>query len=459
MSPLSGRRPGRDTVGSEAQEDLAEALAQARAELGAVHASTSWRVTAPLRMLSGWLRRSAIPESVPSGSVSGPHSRWVPDPTTIAAGPRVPLEGPGRPMDPASLELHWILPDAATASGGGHMTIFRHVRFLERQGHRQTLWLRPPWFHDTPVEAMETIRTHYQALGDAVRVQFLPDDVREISGDAVIATDFWTVYPVLAMNRFRERCYLVQDYEADFHPRGAIYHLARNSYGFGLRTLCAGSWLFRRMTEEFGAWARQWDLAYDSSFYFRRGETDPARGIAVPDEPSIAFYHRPSTPRRAVELGLTALRMLHSRSVRFHVHFFGEPLASSPPYAHTDHGTLDASRLGDLYRACDLGMVFSATNYSLIPLEMMACGLPVLELDSECTRAVFPPGALFLAKPDPEIIAEVLGEALVSEERRREVVRKAFAFTADLDWERSSRALEQAIREALQEHASTRKSG
>ena len=45
--------------------------------------------------------------------------------------------------------------------------------------------------------------------------------------------------------------------------------------------------------------------------------------------------------------------------------------------------------LADLYRRATVGVVFSATNYSLIPHEMMACGLPVVELDGESTRADF----------------------------------------------------------------------
>jgi glycosyltransferase involved in cell wall biosynthesis len=205
------------------------------------------------------------------------------------------------------------------------------------------------------------------------------------------------------------------------------------------------------MKSEFGCWARQWDLAYDSRHYFPRIEDAPGGPAAESGAPpSIAFYHRPSTPRRVVELAVAALRLLHGRSVTFHVHFFGEPLPETPPYPHTDHGTLDAAGLGALYRACDLGVVFSATNYSLIPLEMMACGLPVLELDSDCARTVFPEGTLFLAPPDPAAIAQALEAALASAERRRQVAEQALSFIAGLKWERSSRALEQGLLDGLQ---------
>lgn len=468
MKDETRREPAVAQESSAASEEVVqvrELAAGLRAELDAVYASASWRITAPLRAIVQALRgrrRSPDPtfdeaagtETVQHALIAGDanaSSPWRPDPATIAINPRVPLAGCDRPLDPASLDLHWVLPDAATGSGGGHMTIFRHVRFLEQQGHRQTLWLRPPWFHETPDGARQTIETFYQPIGERVRVAFLPDEVSSLSGDAVIATDFWTVYPVLAMDRFRERFYLVQDFEADFHPRGAAHQLARNSYTFGLKALCAGPWLFNKMKSEFGCWARQWDLAYDPRHYFPRDDAAPAGPAAGSDAtPSIAFYHRPSTPRRAVELAVAALSVLHGRAVAFHVHFFGEPLPETPPYPHTDHGTLDAAGLGALYRACDLGMVFSATNYSLIPLEMMACGLPVLELDSDCAQAVFPEGTLFLAPPDPAAIARALEAALGSAERRRHVAENARSFIAGLEWERSSRALEQGLLEGLQ---------
>jgi glycosyltransferase involved in cell wall biosynthesis len=63
-------------------------------------------------------------------------------------------------------------------------------------------------------------------------------------------------------------------------------------------------------------------------------------------------------------------------------------------------------------------MVFSASNYSLIPMEMMACGLPVVELDAESTRAVFPEGSVAFAPPTPHEMADVLQRVIESAEER-----------------------------------------
>ena len=42
--------------------------------------------------------------------------------------------------------------------------------------------------------------------------------------------------------------------------------------------------------------------------------------------------------------------------------------------------------LADLYRESTIGMVFSTTNPSLVPYEMMACGLPVIDLKTDYSR-------------------------------------------------------------------------
>jgi O-antigen biosynthesis protein len=456
------------------ETELAQALEtidSLSAELTAVYSSSSWRFTAPLRALFKFIRkqkkidRNTLPQPIEGASPASvadssnyKKSRWSPDPATIAINPRAALSGPGAPYDPTSINLHWIVPDAATGSGGGHMNIFRQILFFEKMGHRQTIWLRPPWFHESAEEAKRTIQEFYQPIGDQVRVAFLPEDVSGIHGDAVIATDFWTVYPAMAMSRFRERFYFIQDYEADFHPRGSSYFLARNSYQFGLKALCAGPWLFRMMSKTFGAWARQWEFAFDPQHYFLSATVGVTEGNQQTRSPlvnsemfNIAFYHRPSTPRRAVELAVATLHILHDRKMCFHVHLFGENILEIPVFDYTYHGALSPRELGVLYRSCDLGLVFSATNFSLIPIEMMACGLAVMEIDCECTHEVFPPGTLLRAPPDPIALADVMEEAVGSGKIRMDTVAAATSFISGLSWEKSCQTVAAAVLEGLTE--------
>jgi O-antigen biosynthesis protein len=63
----------------------------------------------------------------------------------------------------------------------------------------------------------------------------------------------------------------------------------------------------------------------------------------------------------------------------------------------------------EVYHNCHIGVVFSATNYSLVPLEMMACNLPV-EIDTESPRAIFKEGEVSFAAPDPGKIDDAIEE-------------------------------------------------
>ncbi len=129
---------------------------------------------------------------------------------------------------------------------------------------------------------------------------------------------------------------------------------------------------------------------------------------------------------------------------------FGQAdLSFSFSFPHTQRGCSRRPELADLYRACDLGLVFSTTNYSLIPLEMMACALPVVEIDTPSTRAVFTDGEVTLAKPSPYEIADAIEALLADPARRAEQVRRGRRFVEGTSWERSARAIEAAILERL----------
>lgn len=370
-------------------------------------------------------------------------NRWVHNTAAIARNRAQPLAPLTRSFNPESMNIHWIVPDFGPG-GGGHMSIFRMVRFLEIFGHRQTVWIQNPSVSRSERQAWENIRAWYQPI-DRVVIRFLPEEVEGISGDLVIATDMWTAFPAAQMSLMKERFYLVQDHEALFHTHGTFTYVAEMTYRMGFKAVCAGAWLQSICEGKYGLWTRSWELAYDPTHYY------PHEGERVEhDPPRIAFYARAATPRRAVELGREALLILHERGVRFRADLFGQDdPGARPPYEHVNHGLLTPAQLGDLYRSTDLGMVFSATNYSLIPMEMMACGLPVVELDGPSTRAVFPEGAVAFAPPTPHEIADVL-QRLIENRAERERLRRGGAdFVVGLSWEKSARALEAGLIEGL----------
>lgn len=354
---------------------------------------------------------------------------------------------PTRPLypsfNPLSLDIHWVIPDFLPGMGG-HMTIFRMVRFLEEMGHKQTVWLRSPARRRAPEQVQAEIMEHFQPTSPSVG--FLEDrHPSTMMGDVVIATDRWTAYPVAAMERFKARFYFVQDYEPFFYPIGSEFYLAEQTYRLGLDCLVCSRWLEEKM-RGFGNWTGRCHLAFDHETYFSQANL-PNCSNSVP---RIAFYARYATSRRCVELGMLALELLRRQGVRFEVDFFGsEFLEIEVDYPYVNHGILNHGQLAELYRRATMGIVFSATNYSLIPNEMMACGLPVLELDVESNRSEYPTGCIELVEPEPIAISNAVASLLRDPEKRASLARAGLQWTAQLSWSQSAKELESAIRTRL----------
>lgn len=80
-----------------------------------------------------------------------------------------------------------------------------------------------------------------------------------------------------------------------------------------------------------------------------------------------------------------------------------------------------------MYRNADLGIVFSTTNPSLVPYEMMACGCPVVDLDVEYALSKYgdDPNNVFLLSPLPNIMAQQLAGLLAQPETLRTCAENA----------------------------------
>ena len=363
-----------------------------------------------------------------------------------------PVAVPPAQSNPACLTIHWIVPDFSPGSGG-HMTIFRMIRALEDAGHRCKVWIEFASMKQTAAVSYDEIVKYYQCL--SAEVAFLKDGFFEATGDAVVATGWTTAHVAARATGFAAKYYFVQDHEPEFYPTGADRVLAEASYGFDLACICASPWLEQLMARRYGRWARHFHLAYDHEVYqppaaeVLAERFDPARTTPV----RIAVYARDHTARRCVQLALMALDKLGAEGVAMEVHFFGQkdlPFKFAG-YRAFSHGILSALELAALYARCDIGICFSGTNYSLVPQEMMATGLPVVELNTDSTRAIFPDGVVTFAGPDPDHIADRLKALIGDPGLRRAQMEVADAWVRQFTWEGAAVKVEAAIRDYLGE--------
>lgn len=424
-------------------ESLQRELEAVRTKKEWMERTFSWQVTTPLRLMRKWIqqrRRKA-------GSPSSPPPRGRPkDPVRalrflIDLPPAQSLTPPAGPLNRASLHLHWIVPDFRPGAGG-HMVIFKMMYHLQERGHRHTLWIMHPNQHKQPGEVITTLHEHFFPLNPDVKL-LDRDSLTDLQGDALIATDRWTTYYARAAAGVRAKFYFVQDFEPVFYPLGAEYLLTENTYHFGFQFIASSPWLKKKLHELGQNEVTTIDYAYDPTRYFLDEKVRR-------HEKTIVFYSRGATPRRAVELGFLALSLLYRIRQDVRIIFFGDhPKPYLLDFPYEDRGILSHRELGELYREATLGLVFSATNISLIPKEMMACGLPVIDLERENTVSSLPEGCASLVRPDPHAIAERIHSLLDDAATRQALAERALSYVQTLSWDKAGNVFHEALQKGI----------
>ncbi len=355
----------------------------------------------------------------------------------LRQGP-VALDGGAPPAEDAPLAVAIVIPPFRRGSGG-HRTIADLVRGLEDRGHRISLWLDDgEGRHAQDGDVAGMFAEYFGPVKAPVH-----HDVSGFSGaDVVMATGWQTVHRVLRLPGARARAYLVQDHEPEFFGTSAERTWSQETYGMGLHCICASPWLAALVREQYGASASAFDLGIDHGAYkpwpvHRRDDL-------------VLLYARAVTPRRAVPLGLLALEELHRRRPGVELMLFGDTTPVAAPFPHRHLGVLDREALAHAYNSATVGIVLSTTNPSLVPTEMLACGLPVVDLASDAMLDTFgADGPIALAAFDPLAIADATERLLDDLELRAEHMRMGLDLAATRTWAHAAEQVEAGLRAAL----------
>lgn len=355
----------------------------------------------------------------------------------LAAGPAGALLPPpdGRA---APLHAAFVVPYFQPGSGG-HMTIGNLVRGLEARGHRCSLWIDDPG-RRCAGDAAANLRAWFGPF--AGPVAYGTGGLGVAAPDVVVATGWQTALRVRSLPA-AGRAYLVQDHEPEFFGTSAQRTRAIESYGYGLYPITAGTWLAQLMDRHYGLPATSFDLGINGDRY--RPQPQITRRSDV-----VLAYARWSTPRRAVPVVLAALGELKRRRPATEIELFGQSGPIGVDYAHVSHGVLADGDLPALYARATAGLVLSMTNYSLVAQEMLACGLPCVELDSPSVVAAFGrDGAVDLAPLDPVAIAAALARLLDDPALCAERAAAGAGLRAERTWEHAAAQVEAGLRASI----------
>ena len=348
------------------------------------------------------------------------------------------LGGAAAPVPAISDNSHrpcfiWFVPNWTNVWGGGHYTLFRFANHFAKHNVRQIIYIYnnsedygSVHYHDTPDKLQNDLNG---ALEDC-KIEVIVDPALLPACDAAFATTWQSAYTVRSFPFAAKKFYFMQDYESTFYAFGTSSMQANNTYTFGFAGVTGGNWL-RSIYESYGNQAMHYTFATDRDIFYPAN----AAGTVCERVARLFFYARPSTERRCFELGIAALARIAAEFPDVEIVIAGLNLRQPPPFKATLLGNLTLRQTGGLYRTCDIGMAFSGTNLSYLPVELMASGCPVLTNNGAQTEWMCRHDEnAYLADPVPAAIVDGFRALYNSKELRQKLATGGLRTTADLNW-------------------------
>lgn len=340
-----------------------------------------------------------------------------------------PIGRPFKNGDAAQNTVNWFIPAVGRGSGG-HLNIFRFVRYLEQQGFECRIIITDAPGQN-PASVERDIANWFFPLAARVYIGTEQAPPAHIS----LATAWHTAYDVRNFQSTLHKCYFVQDFEPWFFPSGSASTFAEETYRFGFTGITAGSWLADVLRRDYGMPTHAIGFSYDRDLYKPLPRRDPSRK-------RVFFYARPNTPRRSFELGILVLANVVKRMPETQVVLAGADLSEFKiPFPYENPGIVDIADLPELYCQCDAALVLSFSNLSLLPLELMACGVPVVSNRAPYTEWLLTDENARLERPTVPALSDAICDLLENPERAERLRTGGFSTSAATDWAKEGRRL------------------
>ena len=349
----------------------------------------------------------------------------------IAERTEIPLDLEEKKNHTGPITVNWVIPDLDVGSGG-HMNIFRFISHLERMGLHNRIYLYASTRFENDQVFRKFLKDYYSSTLNESSIEAFNDVSSMKYAQATIATGWQTAYYVRRFNNTDNKFYFVQDFEPCFFSLGSEYIFAENTYKFGFKGITAGDWLKNKLHKEYGMETESFGFSYDKEIYKPFEKKD--------DGERIFFYARPVTPRRAFELGLLALNEIYKKRPEIEVVFAGWDVSNYEiPFKHKDVGTAKLEDLSEIYSNCDICLVMSTSNLSLLPLEVMASNSVVATSYGDNNEWLLNEDNAILFENDPIDIAEKINYYLDHKELITEKRKKGLEFARTTSWEKEAR--------------------
>jgi O-antigen biosynthesis protein len=307
----------------------------------------------------------------------------------------------------------WMIPEMIEGSGGLR-TILAKANALAERG-----FICDYYFYRYPNHLLPEMRAKAERFFQVKHGDFYCGTHLQKNYDLAVATA-WDSLKVVRDLNVPFKANFVQDYEAWFNPVGDAHLLSEVSFLFGLKNITLGKWLNRLLEVKFGERPYLCNFGVDLDCYTKLAN--------VQKEDAVCFVYQPEKPRRCKITGIEALGIVKAMRPQTKIYFYGSQADPNLWYDIENLKLITPSELCELYNRVKVGVCLSSSNPSRIPFEMMACGLPVIDLYKSNNLYDYPSDTILLAHQAPESIAAAILKVLEDAELANRLSQKGLEF-------------------------------
>lgn len=340
--------------------------------------------------------------------------------------------------------IAWIVPSPIKGSGGIR-TIIENANSLVKKGYQVDIYIEED-FENTSISMHNKIKNYY---GECLCQVFMGIVMRQ-PYDLVFATFSLQTDYINHIDAPR-KAYFIQDFEPWFEPRGDLYLQMENTYRNNFKGISIGHWLAHKINSEFGMNMHSFNFCANTSIY------KPIQNIKK--EKAVCFIFQPEKPRRCSQIGISALKIVKKMRPDTKIYLYGSEYDStSIPENMENLKILSPTQCNNLYNKCTVGLCLSSSNPSRIPFEMMAAGLPVVDLYLENNLYDMPDSSISLAEPTPEAIATAIVKILDDEKKQKQMSLAGNKFMASFPIDKGFKQFGKIVDDIINDRDSTNSS-
>lgn len=313
-------------------------------------------------------------------------------------------------------KIAWIIPSPIKGSGGIR-TMIQNANFLVRQGFECDIYVEEDYVNTNESMKQRIINFYGECLCDVyVGIDFKKEYDLAFATYSIKTPD----YLYYMKNNVKRKAYFIQDFEPWFEPMGGLYLDMEHTYKYGLNGVSIGKWLTYKLQHEFNQPMNYFSFCADTNVYKKLDN--------VEKENAICFIFQPEKPRRCSNIGIRALLLVKALRPDVKIYLYGSDVDIKLDVEMENLHIMPIDKCNELYNKCKVGVCMSSSNPSRIPFEMMAAGLPVVDLYRENNLYDIPEDGVLLADTSPEAVATAIIKILDDDKLQQSMSKKGYEF-------------------------------